>query len=189
MTQSCRSHLSTSGGFNDITQITYDHDKLELKTFQYTDHNLLDLENDIDPENNFFSNINYECCYYTDEQFNQTIITDNKLSIIHFNSRSLYANFSNIKDYLSQFTKPFKIIAMSETWIKADKGMDFELNGNELNFINRKNKSGGGVAMYVDKNLNYKVIENMTTVVDNLLECITIEIYKEKMKNVMVSCI
>lgn len=144
--------LSTSGGSNDITQITDDHDHLELKTVQDMDHNLLDLENDIDPENNFFSNINDKCGYYTDELHNQTILTDNKWSIIHFNGRSLYANFSNIKDHSSQFTNPFKIIAVSETWIKADKGMDFELNGYELNFINRKNKSGGGVAMYVDKN-------------------------------------
>ena len=54
--------------------------------------------------------------------------------------------FSNIKDYLSKITKPFKIIAI--TWINADKGMDFELDGYELSHINRKNKSGGGVAVY-----------------------------------------
>ncbi len=42
------------------------------------------------------------------------------------------------------------------------------------------NKSGGGVAMYVDKNLNYKVVESMTTVIDNLLECITFEVCQRK---------
>ena len=67
--------------------------------------------------------------------------------------------------------------------------MDFELEGYELNCVNRKNKSGGGVAMYVDNNLNYIVVENMTTVIDNLLECITIEICEEKNKNVIISCI
>ncbi len=93
----------------------------------------------------------------------------------------MYANFSNIKDYLSKFTKPFKIIAISEMWINDDKGMDFELDGYELNYINRKNKSGGGVAIYVDKDLNYRVVGNMSTAVDNLFECITIEICREKM--------
>lgn len=34
--------------------------------------------------------------------------------------------------------------------------------------------------MHVDRNLNYKVLESMTTVIDNLLQCITIEICKEK---------
>lgn len=32
--------------------------------------------------------------------------------------------------------------------------MDFELQGYEVNCI------GGGVAMYVDKNLNYKVVDS-----------------------------
>lgn len=93
---------------------------------------------------------------------------DSEMSLIHYNSRSLYANFNSIKEYLKQFTKPFTIIAISETWINVDKGMKFELEGYELNCINRKNKSGGGVAIYVDKTLNYKVVESMTTVIDNL---------------------
>ena len=189
MTPSDTTNSPASGYNDDTTQRILDHNNMELKTFQYTDHNLRDIENDIDPDNNFFSNINDNCCYYTDEQYNQTIKTDNKLSIIHFNSRSMYANFNNIKDYLSQFTNPFKIIAISETWFNADKGMDFELDGYELNYINRKNKSGGGVAVYVDKNLNYRVVQNMSTAIDNLLECITIEICKEKNKNVIISCI
>ncbi len=180
MTQSEKSHLSSTGDNRDTTQKVAEHGKLELRTFQYSDHNFLDLEHDIDPLNNFFSNINDNCCYYTVEQYNQIIKTDSKLTIIHFSSRSLYANFNNIKEYLSQFRKSFKIVAISETWINADKGVDFELDGYEFNCANRKNKCGGGVAVYVDKNLNYKAVGNMTAVIDNLLECITIEVCEEK---------
>ena len=35
------------------------------------------------------------------------------------------------------------------------------------------------MAIYVDKRLKYKVVENMTTAVDDLLECVTIEISME----------
>ncbi len=56
--------------------------------------------------------------------------------------------------------------------------------GIHFTHIDRQNKGGGGVAIFVDKKLNFRVIEDMSTVVNNLLECITIEIYKEKMKNV-----
>lgn len=63
------------------------------------------------------------------------------------------------------------------------------MDGYELRYNNRQNKGGGGVAIYVDKTLNFKVLENMTVVVDNLLECITIELYVEKSKNVIISCI
>ena len=41
----------------------------------------------------------------------------------------------------------------------------------------------------MDVSLNFRVLDCMTTVVDNLLECITIEICKEKHKNVIISCI
>lgn len=54
------------------------------------------------------------------------------LRVIHFNSRSLYANFNNTKNYLCTFYKPFNVIAISETWIDTEKGIDFELDGYEL---------------------------------------------------------
>ncbi len=165
------------------------YDQLELKNFEYTDHNIHDLENDIDLDNNFFSAINNNCCYYTNDQYNQKIKAVDNLSIIHFNSRSLYENFSHIREYLHQFSQPFNIIAISETWITADKGMDFEMEGYELRYMNRKNKGGGGVAIYVDRNLKFRVLSDMTAVVDNVLECISIEIIKEKSKNVIISCI
>ncbi len=41
----------------------------------------------------------------------------------------------------------------------------------------------------MDSNLNYKVIDSMTTVIDNLVECLTVEICMEKSKNLLTSCI
>lgn len=163
----------TSEVNSDITQRIKDNDQLELKTFEYTDHKLHDLEHETDPDNNFFVNNNI-CYYYTDEQYNQNIESNGKLSIIHFNSRSLSANFNNIREYLHTFTNPFNIIAISETWIDNEKDIDFELDGYELRSKNRPNKGGGGAAIYVDTTLHFSVVESMTTVVDNLLESITI---------------
>ncbi len=54
---------------------------------------------------------------------------------------------------------------------------DFEFNGYEMNFINRKNKKGGGVALYIDKSINYKVVENIITTVADVMECMTTETY------------
>ena len=127
MTHSKGNHSSTSGDIIPVpmTQMIADYDKLELKTFEYTEHSLQDMEDNIDPENNFFFNINPDCSYYTDEQYNKNIKADQKLSIIHFISRSLYANFHNIKEYLRQFSQPFNIIAISETCINPEKGVDF----------------------------------------------------------------
>lgn len=49
-------------------------------------------DQEIDPDLNFLDNINIHCNYYTEKQFNWH--NESGISIIHFNSRSLYANFS-----------------------------------------------------------------------------------------------
>ena len=126
-----RAHSFSPGENSNTAQRINDHDNTELQTFQYTELNLLDMEHDIDPDNYLFNTINNNCCYYTDEQYNQ-INKDGKLSIIHINSRSLYTNFARIKDYVNQFKQSFNIVAISETWINAEKGVDFELEGFEF---------------------------------------------------------
>lgn len=88
-------------------------DHLVLNTFKYTVYKPQHIENDTDAENNVFIDIN-NCHYYTDEQYNSTFKTENKISIICVNSRSLYANFHNIKDYLNQLTQQFNIILISQ---------------------------------------------------------------------------
>lgn len=110
------------------------------------------------------------------------------MSLIHFNSRSLYSNFEHIRDYLGHFKRQFNIIAISDNWITADKHDEFNLSGYEFLHIDRVNKKGGGVALFVDKKLNYKLEKSMSFTVDDILECITIEIIQKKKKNVLVSC-
>ncbi len=47
----------------------------------------------------------------------------------------MYANFNLIKEYLHQFSRPLSIVAISETWINNAKGVAFELEGYEFNYI------------------------------------------------------
>jgi len=124
------------------------------------------MDHDMDPDNFYFNSTNDNYCYYTDDQYNQ-INRDGKLSIIHINSRSLYPNFAN-NGYLSQFI-PLNTIAISETWIKKEKEVDFELDGYEFMHIDRQSQGERGGNE-----------ELLSTAVDNVLECITNEIYKEK---------
>lgn len=144
------------------------------------------LEQDTDPDNNSCGHINSRCSYYTDDQYNDlNVESDHRISIIHFNSRSLYTNYTSIRNY----SKPFDIIAPSETWLCLQKGFDFELKGYESNYMNRKGERGGGVALYIENSLNYKVVENMTISIDDSMECITVEICMEKPKNLICSCL
>lgn len=150
---------------------------------------MIEVEQDIDPDQNLLDNFNVNCCYYSEEQFNTTIKYDHGISIIHFNSRSLYANFQSIKYYLSQFKKPFNIIAVTETWINAERGSDFFIKRYGFHCTSRANGPGGGVALFVEEGLSYKVLDNLSVAIDDTMESITIEIELVRMKYVIVSCV
>jgi len=140
-----------------------------------------DAETDIDPDSIFLS-INNNCNYYTNEKYNNNCFTEDKLTIIHFNSRSLYTNFYVVREYLQSFVFPFSVIAIYETWFNQEKGIHFEMDDYDLHYMNRQNKTGGGVTLYVHKTIKYSLLSNMSFVRDNLMECITIEINNGKKK-------
>ncbi|KAL7377214.1 hypothetical protein ABVT39_024048 [Epinephelus coioides] len=166
----------------------YDSDSLNLKTFDHNEYKMYEIDNENDPENHFYNQINRNCKYYTDEQFCSTVKTGGSFSIIHFNSRSLHRNYSKIKDYLSKFKK-FSVIATSETWLDNEKTHNVELDGYELFTTNRNSKKGGGVALYVDDALRCRLVKSMSNVVTDIMECLTIEISVEKFKNIVISCV
>jgi len=76
--------------------------------------------------------INNNCNYYTNEKYNNNCFTEDKLTIVHFNSRSLYTNFNAIRENLQSFVFPFSVIAISETWFNQEKGIDFEMDDYDL---------------------------------------------------------
>ena len=154
-----------------------------------TEYELSDFELNIDPESNMFKSIDTTCSYYTEEQVRDNVKLGNTFSLIHFNCRSLYNSFTLINDYLDTLKGKFKVIALSETWINEDRGNDFHINGYELYHINRSNKKAGGVALFVDSDLKCKPVEYMTVAIDDLMECITVEIEMEKMRNIIVTCL
>lgn len=47
---------------------------------------------------------------------------------------------------------------------------------------NRHHKSGGGVALYVQKDLKAQKVDCMTMEIDHVFECVTVEIISDKMK-------
>lgn len=162
-------------------------EQLELELFIKSENDENTLNNELDPDAMFFASYEIKSNYFTVDEFTRNTNKEEKLSIIHFNCRSMYANFCNIKEYLQQLSHSFNIIAISETWFTDERGIDFEMEGYELTYVNRQ-KPCGGVAIYVHKNLRYKIIESMTLAIDNILECVTIELFNNK-KNTIVTCV
>lgn len=59
----------------------------QLEMFHYTEHHSHNIENDIDPENNF-SHISEGCIYFTEDQFNGSIDTENTVHYIYAKQNS-----------------------------------------------------------------------------------------------------
>lgn len=57
-----------------------------------------------------------------------------------------------------------------------------KIDGFELFTVNWNNKTGGGVAVYVDLAFQCKLVENKSVTAEILLECVAIEILCKKVK-------
>lgn len=83
-----------------------------------------------------------------------------------------------IVDYLKQFNRKFSVIAVS--WLSNDNVNTFSMQGYEMYHINRTNKKGGGVALYVDIALKCKQVTQTSPSKGRTLEIVTAEAEVEK---------
>ena len=163
---------------------------IDINQNLYTEHNVCDFEDKIDPNNNFFANIESECSYYTASEFNNKMKPGQNLSLIHFNCRSIKANFENMNYFLESLDVKFDIIAVSETWLRdSDNISDYSIENYEIVNINRNLKRGGGVMLYISKHFEYEKVDDFSFVIDELFEVITVEIKIKNAKNIIVSCL
>lgn len=67
----------------------------------------------------------------TTQEFNGTTqrFSDDAFSIIHFNSQSLKCKLSKINNFLSDLKRTFKVIAVTETWLKEMQVDSVQING------------------------------------------------------------
>ena len=110
--------------------------------------------------------------------------------MLNANIRSLYSKFESLKDFLRESDMNFNIIGLVETWLKDRPHEYFEIDGYNLELTNRQNKRGGGVCLYVDENINYKVRNDLNEIKHpEYTESLFIEIEQSKSKNIIVGVI
>ena len=178
--------------------LTYD------KPLDYNEHC---YEHEIDTESLLYHDLPTHCRYYTSAQFSTNFSSasnnrPNKLSVIHFNARSLKANLSKIKDTIRSMEYKFQIIAISETWLNENNWDGNEVTCNEVAFSgyklycnSRKNMQGGGVAIYVCESLlnncqsSNICLRNISYVDNDCFESIFIELQISKHEKINVGCI
>ena len=132
--------------------------------------------------------------YYSIHEFHsnediRSTISDKAFSALHFNIRSLAANFDYFFEMLSDMNYSFSVIGLSET--KIIVGMDSYLNTNLPGycFLSQPSMSNaGGVGLYIKDNLSYIKRDDFCTTIPEF-ESIWIEIEVPHQHNIVCGLI
>lgn len=91
------------------------------------------------------------------ENFNQITpkLISYPLSLIFLNIRSLRTNFNSFLATIHGVLDKIKIIVLVETNIKDEEIPFYGINGFNTTFINRENRGGGGIAVYIKENIKH----------------------------------
>ena len=144
-------------------------------------------ELDIDPNRNFV-NTSPRSKYFSPSSFKNATSSyntgSNNFSIAHINIRSQRKNFEDLQiQILHQLDIEFSIIALTETRICNSNHNDLilTLNGYRFEFVPTP-LSAGGVGMYINNNLRYRIISRSSQV---SFQALWIEILNPKSKNII----
>ena len=195
---SCNETLSIP--FNHITNEC----EFQLELYRFFDNDSLDNDNNIKShfENMKFNPLNTDDIFesndcnndtqyfFTDDLKEKAGIESNNLTMLCSNVRSVTKNFESLKELLAESNVTFPIIGLVETWLKDKPHNYYHLNGYNLELCNRQNKKGGGVCLYVDEKISYKVRVDINELNHlKYTECLFIEIERDKLQNIVIGII
>ena len=126
---------------------------------------------------------NNSCSYFNTASFNRCFNSKTTgLSVLNFNIRSMSMNFDSLLIFLSRLSVHFDIIILTETWASDFNFDSFIMPGyNNFHYV-RKNRVGGGVAIYCKDSF---VVNRIDLEFDNStnLECVFIDLKIKTNKN------
>ena len=183
--------FNMSGVDDNLIELYEQCAQLKYVPFNYSDKNDYTINGSIDPDNNLHNRVNVDSLYYTDDEFNTKVVPKSEglsnFSIIHFNTRSMAANFNKLKACIAQLDYKFDVIAIIETWMNDNESEEFQLENYNAYYISRHHRTGGGVALYINKALKHKPLPNFSKCIDSCAEVTCAEIITSNGKNIIVA--
>jgi len=79
------------------------------------------------------------------------IIIRNVFLSFNCNIRNASKNLTKLDNHLSNLGHPFKIIAVSESWLRKNNKVRYYLDGYNSEYNVRESRFGGGVSRYIQK--------------------------------------
>lgn len=115
---------------------------------------------------------------------------DTDFTLIHLNSRSLQKNFTKVISSLYASSVNFNLIGVSETWTnsKNDNSTLYNIDGYNSIFQNREfspGHEGGGVALYIKNNLQYKIRQDLMSTNPAIYESLFCEVGTVSKKSIV----
>ena len=99
-----------------------------------------------------YEEIRSNCKYFSSPVICRTNHVENHLNILHVNLRSILSDskFEEFKIFVSCSNDQWQVICVSESWLTDDITQLRQLDGFTGYFKNRKNRTGGGVIVYLN---------------------------------------
>lgn len=99
----------------------------------------------------------------------------NNFKFCHINSQSLKAHINYARSIFQQGL--FDVIGVSESWLKSkDKNAVIRINDYNIIRNDRRRKRGGGVLLFIKKNIKYKVLMRSPSLYENKPEYIIVSL-------------
>ena len=99
----------------------------------------------------------------------------NAFSVFHLNIRSVPKHIQDLNNYLSNINVKFTILGLSETWVSNSSSGIYNMEGYDQIENYRTNRTGGGVSLYIRKNVKYLRRSDLD-IFDDHLESLFVEI-------------
>ena len=130
--------------------------------------------------------------YFTEATFKDHLQTldQNELFCFHVNIRSANRNFEKLRLFLNVNLRTAPIIGLSETWFTETTSSGSLTTLPDYNIVsnNRSTKSGGGVAIYVPRSIDYAIKKELK-IMNDVIESLFVEITIENGKNILLGVI
>lgn len=110
-------------------------------------------------------------------------------SVMHLNARSLLGNLDKFKLMLGNLRNLFSVIGVSETWLNDTTAEQVDITGYNFVSNHRKSKSGGGVGIYLQNDLEYKLRPDCNLSEPEVIETLFVEIIIPHGKNIIVGTV
>ena len=83
-----------------------------------------------------------------------------------------------MKQLLNSLYLPFQIIGLTETWLNDTNDDIFELDNYDFVNANRTSRNGGGVGIYIIKDMNFKLRRDLNINDENIMESTFVALLK-----------